>query len=313
MSACWAFGFPCDWLCLVKEWDGEVLKGETGQGGMWHHLVGWKQVEQIWIWNMKNMNMKWPGWLRTGWKQVKQIWKLCTFVLPGDTHKWVTMIVKVTLLRSISLVKSIFLKQHSQCVVFARTILKINWKSNLTADCPVPVYRHSALDWRRGLVASANTTKRQALTWASDHQSFKLVSGLNDNATTMWWRISVVEEQIDFIWCRRYHVGTKLVLHEVAWPCIVLSAENEHQVYFRLNNTLPILFFSALQFNKPTSSQKSWLAKNTCFVVCALSCWFLLRFRCTGCCFVTIVKNINICVHQTVKNMNALYTNMCKL
>ena len=36
------------------------------------------------------------------------------------------------------------------CVVFARTILKMTRKSleklNLTSDCPMPVYRHSALD-----------------------------------------------------------------------------------------------------------------------------------------------------------------------
>ena len=97
---------------------------------------------------------------------------------------------------------------------------KIYWKSNLTADRPMPVYRHSALDWRRGL-ASANTTKQRALTWASDHQYFKMVSGWKWNHYNVVKDLFCRRANWSFIWCRRYHVGAKL---GVAWSGLTLHS-----------------------------------------------------------------------------------------
>ena len=47
-TVCLAFGFPHGWARLVKEWGGEVLRGETGQDGKWRDLWWDWQVKKIW-------------------------------------------------------------------------------------------------------------------------------------------------------------------------------------------------------------------------------------------------------------------------
>ena len=134
------------------------------------------------------------------------------------------MIVKVTLLSSISINQPLWSDIHCfvcgnaqncnfKLISSLKKDQKITWMMYSTADCPYT-------DILRGLTlgpTSAITTKQQALiinVWR-----WCLIE--NDN-TTMLWRVSFVKQLIDLQWCRQYHY------HVGAWLGVVWSGLTLH-------------------------------------------------------------------------------------